>query len=38
MQRVPEPSCAKKETVDMDILLTSNNGGRNIILGNIILG
>ena len=25
-QRIPEPSCARKETVDIDILLTSRNG------------
>ena len=25
-QRIPESSCAKKETVDIDILVTSRNG------------
>ena len=25
-QRIPEPSCAKKGTVDIDILVTSRNG------------
>ena len=25
-KRIPEPSCARKETVDMDILVTSRNG------------
>ena len=24
-QRIPEPSCARKETVDIDILVTSRN-------------
>ena len=24
-QRIPEPSCARKETVDVDILVTSRN-------------
>ena len=31
-QRIPEPSCARKETVDMDILVTSMNGYRKIML------
>ena len=30
-QRIPESSCAKKETVDIDILLTSGNCDRNIM-------
>ena len=30
-QRIPEPSCARKETVDIDILVTSRNGGRKIM-------
>ena len=30
-QRIPEPSCARKETVDIDILVTSRNGDRKII-------
>ena len=27
-QRIPEPSCARKETVGIDILVTSRNGDR----------
>ena len=27
-QRIPESSCAKKETVDIDILVISRNGDR----------
>ena len=30
-QRVPEPSLARKETVDIDILVTSRNGDRKIM-------
>ena len=30
-QRSPEPSCARKETVDIDILVTSRNGDRKIM-------
>ena len=30
-QRIPESSCARKETVDIDILVTSRNGGRKIM-------
>ena len=30
-QRIPEPSCARKETVDIDILATSTNDDRKII-------
>ena len=29
-QRIPEFSCARKETVDIDILVTSRNGHRKI--------
>ena len=29
-QRIPESSCARKETVDIDILKTSRNGDREI--------
>ena len=29
--RIPESSCARKETVDIDILVTSRNGDRNIM-------
>ena len=27
-QRIPEPSCMRKETVDIDVLVTSRNGDR----------
>ena len=30
-QRIPESSCVRKETVDIDILVTSRNGDRKII-------
>ena len=30
-KRIPESSCAKKETVDRDTLVTSRNGDRKII-------
>ena len=30
-QRIPESSCARKETVDIDILVTSTNCDRKII-------
>ena len=30
-QRIPEPSCARKETVDIDILETSRDGDRKIL-------
>ena len=30
-QRIPESSCARKETVDIDILVISRNGGRKIM-------
>ena len=30
-QRFPESSCARKETVDIDILVTSGNGHRKIM-------
>ena len=30
-QRIPESSCAKKETVDINILVTSRNGDRQIM-------
>ena len=30
-QRIPEPSCARKETVDIDILVTSRSGDRKIM-------
>ena len=30
-QRIPGSSCARKESVDIDILLTSRNGDRKIM-------
>ena len=27
-QRIPEPSCARNETVDIDIFVTSENGDK----------
>ena len=30
-QRIQEPSCARKETVDIDILVTSRNGDKKIM-------
>ena len=30
-QRIPESSCGRKETVDLDILVTSRNGDRKIM-------
>ena len=30
-QRIPEFSCARKETVDIDILVTSRDGDRKIM-------
>ena len=30
-QRIPEFSCPRKETVDIDILVTSRNGDRKIM-------
>ena len=36
MQRIPESNCARKETVDIDILLTSRNGDRKIMESIII--
>ena len=30
-QRIPESSCARKETVDIDILVTSRNGDIKIM-------
>ena len=30
-QRIPEFSCERKETVDIDILVTSRNGDRKIM-------
>ena len=35
-QRIPESSCARKETVAIDILLTSRNGDRKITQPNRI--
>ena len=33
-QRIPESSCVRKETVYIDILVTSRNGDRKIIQSN----
>ena len=30
-QRIPDSNCATKETVDIDILVTSSNGDRKIM-------
>ena len=30
-ERIPEPSCARKETLDIDILVTSRNSDRKIM-------
>ena len=30
-QKIPESSCVRKETVDIDILVTSRNGDRKIM-------
>ena len=30
-QKILEPSCARKETVNIDILVTSRNGDRKIM-------
>ena len=30
-QRISESSCARKETVDIEIFVTSSNGGRKIM-------
>ena len=30
-QRIPESSCARKETVDIDIIVTSRNGDKKIM-------
>ena len=30
-QRIPDSSCARKETVDIGILVTSRNGGTKIM-------
>ena len=37
-QRTPEPSCARKETVDIGILVTSRNGDRKIMQSARIIG
>ena len=29
--KIPQPSCARKETVDIDILVTFRNGNRKIM-------
>ena len=30
-QRIPESSCARKETVDIDMLVTPRNGDKEIL-------
>ena len=30
-QRIPESRCARKETVDIDIIVTSRNGDRKVM-------
>ena len=30
-QRIPESSCVRKETVDIDILVTSRNGDKKVM-------
>ena len=37
-QRIPGFSCARKETVDIDILVTSRNGDRKIVQSIRIIG
>ena len=37
MQRVPESSCAKKETFDIDALITYRKGDKNMQPVRIIL-
>ena len=37
-QRIPEFSCARKETVDIDIPVTSRNGDRKIMQSIRIMG
>ena len=37
-QRIPEFSCARKETVDIDILVTSRNGDTKIMQPIRIMG
>ena len=36
-QRIPESSCARKETVDIDILVTSRNGDRKMVINNSVI-
>ena len=38
LQRIPESSCARKETVDKDILVTSRDGDRIIMQSIRITG
>ena len=35
-QRIPESSCASKEAIDIDVLVTSRNGDRKIMQSIII--
>ena len=36
-QRIPEPSCARKESADIDILVISRNGDRKTIQSSRIM-
>ena len=36
-QRIPESGCARKETVDIDILVTSRNGDRKMVINNSVI-
>ena len=36
-QRIPESSCTRKETVDIDILVTSRNGDRQMVINNPVI-
>ena len=36
MKRIPEFSCARKETIDINIFVTSENGDRKIMQSIII--
>ena len=37
-QRIPEPSCVRKETIDIDILVTSRNGDKKLMQSITITG
>ena len=36
-QRIPQSNCARKETVDIKIRITSRNGGRKIMQSRVVL-